>query len=1018
MQQILLSILWVLCIDVVLIGLLAAALAPLAIFKKAAFAVLKRNFIAYFSNPTGYVFLCVFVLLTSIFAFCDDSFFTSNLANLDQLNRYLPVVMLAFIPAITMAVWAEERRQGTDELLLTLPATDFDIVFGKYLAAASIFTASLVFSQIASLSVLITLSDGTLDTGLLFSTYAGYWLMGLAMLAIGMVPSFLTSNLTVAFILGVLINSPLVGLGYADQILPARWSAAFSQWGLLQQFSDFGRGMITLGSATYFVTLIVTGLYLSMVLIGRRHWLGGRDGSSFLGHYMIRVLSILAIGFGVNFVLATYDPIRVDLTEKRANSLSPDTVKLIRELAGKDTKFTVYIDAFTSAQPPPQYVRTKYELTSLLKEFQARSNGKIKVRLHENLEPFSEEAAQAEKRFGIKPQPVRTRERGAMKNEDVIMGAAFTYGLQKVVVPFIDSGIPVEYELIRSINTVAQGTKKKLGVVRTDAQLFGGFSFAGGQPQQIPKELIVEELEKQYEVEEVDPTSTIDPDKYDVLLVVQPSSLGPQELDNVVDVIKKGTPSAVFEDPLPRFMPGVPGTGQPKRQNPMAAMMGGGGPPPPKGDIRRLWNTLGIKVPGNAGMGGMSAMGPGGPMFEPDIIWQDYNPYRKLQISEITPEWVFIRPEMPGGNEPFNPKEPVSAGLEELLFVFPGAISKDDDEIGFEKLVTTGNKAGTIKFEDLVSNRGDPRQLYSKRKGQAEYIIAARIFGKTKANPSMAGDGFELAQKSANKDKDEHEGHDHEGHDHAGHDHADGKSFGEGEKKGAKTDDAKSETKNRKPGEINVIYVADIDCLSSVFVSVRAQPPDSELNFHFDDVTFVLNVIDVLSGDDKYVNIRKPRTKYSTLKGIEAVVDEARVHETEEREKFEKQKEEKEKEAEENNNKAVEKYQQVVDSLQEKQRKGEEINIQEIQDALRRLAEQKELAQRRIAIEKERIAREFSEKTAKIRRDMDLNVLNVQRSYKVWAVVLPPIPPLLVGLVVFVRRRLREREGISKSRLL
>ncbi|MFW5693125.1 MAG: Gldg family protein, partial [Thermoguttaceae bacterium] len=727
------------------------------------FSVFRRDFVNYFTSPLGYVFVWLFVFLGTIAAFWPNEFFNANLANLNQLNFWFPFIMLVFIPAISMSLWAEERRQGTDELLLTIPVADFDVVLGKYLAAVAIYTVSLLFSLVCNYAVLETL--GNPDVGLLLGTYCGYWFIGLAMLAVGMVGSFLTRNLTVAFILGALFNAPLGLAVWAESIMPPEWALAVRRWSVGQQFADFGRGVISLSSIVYFLAVVAVMLYLSMVLIGRRHWSRGTDWALQTGHFAVRTAALAVVAVAAILLVEWHD-VRLDVTSERINSLSPQTVRLLRDL---EPEQPIQIEAFISPRVPESYVQTKANLESTLREIRALAGERVQVQVHAT-EPFSEEAANAEKLYNIQPRQVPDLSRGALVTERVFLGVAVSHGLKRVVLPFIERGIPVEYELVRSVATVTDQERRRIGVVDTDAPLFGRFNMQAMSPgQDWP---IIPELQKQYEVVRIDPNEPIT-EEVDALLAVQPSSLGPEGMEHFLAAVESGVPTVVFEDPLPVFAGNVPATSMPRTppQNPMMGMMGQQQQSLPKGDIGRLWRMLGIDFAGD------------------QVIWQSYNPYRKA--GTFPDEFVFVD-EGAGDGEPFNRESDIAGGLQQVLFPFPGSLAKlQISDLEFTPLARTGTETGSVRFSDLVSMGmfGQPSGLNENPRRVPtgnEYVLAARIRGKVDRVEPMADDA--LPEEPPADD--------------------------------TAADDADAEPKQARSGEIDVVVVAALDMLTPQFFEI------------------------------------------------------------------------------------------------------------------------------------------------------------------------------------------------------
>ncbi|HUD98536.1 MAG TPA: Gldg family protein [Bryobacteraceae bacterium] len=662
-------------------------------------AILERELASYFATPTGYVFITLFVFLSAMAAFWQERFFAANLANLDQLNRFFPYLLIFLVPAISMSLWAEEKKQGTEELLLTLPATDLQIVLGKYLAALAIYSVALLFS-LSHVVVLCWL--GSPDPGLMFSTYLGYWLMGAALLTVGMLASALTDNLTVAFILGAVFCSVPVFLNYAGSILTGAPQRLAEKLSVVEQFRDLSTGVITLGPLVYFASFAAATLYLNMIILGHRRWRTGPAAPWMRGHLAARAAALAAIVASLT-LLASNSRLRVDVTSEQIHSLSAGTKALLRSI---DKRQPVFIQAYFSPDVPRSYVEARSGLVAMLREFQAVSDGGVNTKIVET-EKYSPQAREAQDRFGIKPFRVPASEESARVMNEIFLGLAFTRGSEEFVIPFFDRGLPVEYELMRSIRVVSRARRKKVGILNTPAKLFGGLDFQSRAQSQ--EWSIVSELRKQYEVTQASPDADY-PADLDTLLVALPSALTQAQADRLTAYVASGKPALLLVDPMPAFDLDL-APQEVAASGPFAT------PAAPaasaKANLRPLMDVLGISWQTNR------------------IAWDNYNPHP--QLRSLPKEVIFV-------DKGFNQKDAITAGLQEVVLLYAGVL-KSQGGAPFVPLLKASPDSGVVRWDDLVQ-----RSMFGVAINQdaahnpdgGDHVLAARVQGKGSRGPVSA----------------------------------------------------------------------------------------------------------------------------------------------------------------------------------------------------------------------------------------------------------------------------------------
>lgn len=235
-------------------------------------AVAGRELTGYFATPVAYVFIVIFLVLSGALTFTLGGFFDRGVADLSPFFQFVPWLFLFLVPALTMRLWAEERRLGTIELLLTLPIAQWQAVLGKFLAAWAFcaIALALTFPLVITVNIL-----GSPDNGVIATGYLGCLLVAGAYLAVGAAVSALTKNQVIAFVLAVAVcflfavaGSPVLG-AFLDRNIPVLSDIARGL-SVTERLQAFSRGIVSARDLVFFATFTGFWLFTNAVAVDNR----------------------------------------------------------------------------------------------------------------------------------------------------------------------------------------------------------------------------------------------------------------------------------------------------------------------------------------------------------------------------------------------------------------------------------------------------------------------------------------------------------------------------------------------------------------------------------------------------------------------------------------------------------------------------------------------------------------------------------------------------------------------------
>ncbi|GAB3919784.1 gliding motility-associated ABC transporter substrate-binding protein GldG [Mucilaginibacter myungsuensis] len=403
------------------------------------YQVFKKEIISYLSSLVAYVTIGLFLLVLGLFlwVFPETSILDYGYAGLDSLFSIAPFLFMFLIPAITMRSLAEERKEGTFELLLTRPLTDVQIVLGKYFAAVLLLLCSLVPTFIYYWTVSILGSpQGNIDSGGVIGSYIGLFLLGGCFTAIGVFASSITKNQIIAFALAVFLCFFIFsGFDSLSGLLSLQ-DSSIQYLGISEHYQSVSRGVLDTRDLAYFIVLATLFIALTLLVLTRQRQksINTKAAASLL-MAMVALVALSKISFT-----------RIDFTKEGRYTLSPVSRGIMDSLP-KPVKVTLYLKGDNL---PAGIKRLQYATRDMLNDLQAYSHGKLQFELVDPLknaaEAEQEQIIQDLQSRGIEPTNLSVPTSDGLIQKVVFAGAMVSADGKDVPVNLLQQRMGISYD--------------------------------------------------------------------------------------------------------------------------------------------------------------------------------------------------------------------------------------------------------------------------------------------------------------------------------------------------------------------------------------------------------------------------------------------------------------------------------------------------------------------------------------------------------------------------------------------